>query len=89
MYFVDLAGRENERSTKVSGDRLVELSFINRSLMWLSQCIYALGGERTRRTSRLNSLELARTALTGPRGSADSNEGSRVVKRDKGQVAWS
>ncbi|CAK9087791.1 unnamed protein product [Durusdinium trenchii] len=86
VYFVDLAGRENERSTKVSGDRLVELSFINRSLMWLSQCIYALGGERTRRTSRLNSLELARTALTGPRGSADSNEGSRVVKRDKGQV---
>ena len=44
VYFVDLAGRENERTTKVKGDRLVELSFINRSLMWLSQCIHALGG---------------------------------------------
>lgn len=31
VFFVDLAGRENERTTRVSGERLVELSFINRS----------------------------------------------------------
>mmetsp|Transcript_15676 Transcript_15676/g.36754 ORF Transcript_15676/g.36754 Transcript_15676/m.36754 type:complete len:916 (-) Transcript_15676:181-2928(-) len=43
VFFVDLAGRENEKSTKATGDRLVELSFINRSLMWLSQCIQSLG----------------------------------------------
>ena len=30
-FFVDLAGRENEKTTKVSGERLVELTFINRS----------------------------------------------------------
>merc|ERR1719409_1810009 len=44
LYVVDLAGRENERTTMVTGDRLNELSFINRSLMWLSQCIQDLGG---------------------------------------------
>lgn len=61
VFFVDLAGRENERTTRVSGERLVELSFINRSLMWLSQCIYALGntasGRRSKRLSRLNGEE--------------------------------
>lgn len=45
VYFADLAGRENEKTTQVTGDRLVELSFINRSLMWLTTCIQALGGE--------------------------------------------
>lgn len=33
---------------------LVELSFINRSLMWLSQCIYGLG---ERRASKSRSRE--------------------------------
>lgn len=42
-YVVDLAGRENDRTTQVSGERLVELSFINRSLMWLTFCIKNLG----------------------------------------------
>mmetsp|Transcript_2589 Transcript_2589/g.6011 ORF Transcript_2589/g.6011 Transcript_2589/m.6011 type:complete len:1014 (-) Transcript_2589:205-3246(-) len=42
VYVVDLAGRENERTTLVTGDRFSELAFINRSLMWLSQCIQAL-----------------------------------------------
>eukprot|EP00931_Biecheleriopsis_adriatica_P073829 TRINITY_DN48042_c0_g1_i1.p1 TRINITY_DN48042_c0_g1~~TRINITY_DN48042_c0_g1_i1.p1 ORF type:complete len:1119 (+),score=211.71 TRINITY_DN48042_c0_g1_i1:151-3507(+) len=41
-FFVDLAGRENEKTNKVSGERLVELTFINRSLMWLASCIQAL-----------------------------------------------
>eukprot|EP00929_Paragymnodinium_shiwhaense_P067785 TRINITY_DN34083_c0_g1_i1.p1 TRINITY_DN34083_c0_g1~~TRINITY_DN34083_c0_g1_i1.p1 ORF type:complete len:1357 (-),score=345.87 TRINITY_DN34083_c0_g1_i1:52-4122(-) len=44
VYVVDLAGRENEKTTLVTGDRLAELSFINRSLMWLSKCIQDLGG---------------------------------------------
>eukprot|EP00930_Biecheleria_cincta_P100427 TRINITY_DN9206_c0_g1_i1.p1 TRINITY_DN9206_c0_g1~~TRINITY_DN9206_c0_g1_i1.p1 ORF type:complete len:963 (-),score=235.68 TRINITY_DN9206_c0_g1_i1:123-3011(-) len=44
VCFADLAGRENERTTQVTGERLVELSFINRSLMWLATCIQSLGG---------------------------------------------
>jgi len=43
VFVVDLAGRENERTTLVTGERLVELTFINRSLLWLSSCITALG----------------------------------------------
>mmetsp|Transcript_33302 Transcript_33302/g.62198 ORF Transcript_33302/g.62198 Transcript_33302/m.62198 type:complete len:286 (-) Transcript_33302:2-859(-) len=42
VFFVDLAGRENEKTTKVTGERLVELTFINRSLMWLPPCIQKL-----------------------------------------------
>jgi len=42
-FFVDLAGRENEKTTLVTGERLIELSFINKSLMFLAQCIDALG----------------------------------------------
>lgn len=42
IYFVDLAGRENERTTQVKGDRLIELSFINKSLFHLSTCIHSL-----------------------------------------------
>mmetsp|Transcript_98640 Transcript_98640/g.307277 ORF Transcript_98640/g.307277 Transcript_98640/m.307277 type:complete len:965 (-) Transcript_98640:9-2903(-) len=48
VYFADLAGRENEKTTQVKGDRLVELSFINRSLMWLTNCIQSLGGQSDR-----------------------------------------
>ena len=43
IFFVDLAGRENERTTLATGERLVELSFINKSLFHLSNCINALG----------------------------------------------
>eukprot|EP00927_Polykrikos_kofoidii_P085825 TRINITY_DN9425_c0_g1_i2.p1 TRINITY_DN9425_c0_g1~~TRINITY_DN9425_c0_g1_i2.p1 ORF type:complete len:906 (+),score=153.57 TRINITY_DN9425_c0_g1_i2:137-2854(+) len=42
VFFVDLAGRENEKTTQVTGDRFVELSFINSSLMWLALCIQSL-----------------------------------------------
>uniref|UniRef100_A0A7S4RK85 Kinesin motor domain-containing protein n=1 Tax=Alexandrium monilatum TaxID=311494 RepID=A0A7S4RK85_9DINO len=42
-FFVDLAGRENEKTTQVTGQRFAELTFINRSLLWLSICIQALG----------------------------------------------
>jgi len=49
-FFVDLAGRENEKTTKVSGERLVELTFINQSLMWLSTCIQALAKPESRKS---------------------------------------
>ena len=74
VFFVDLAGRENERTTRVSGERLVELSFINRSLMWLSQCIYALGSSSSKRRS-------SKTEPRQPGVSEVLNE--RMVKRDK------
>eukprot|EP00435_Cladocopium_sp_Y103_P034304 s1442_g8.t2 len=79
VFFVDLAGRENERTTRVSGERLVELSFINRSLMWLSQCIYALGNTATgrRRSQMLNGLEERRSGSFRLNSLSD-----KVVKRD-------
>jgi hypothetical protein len=40
--FVDLAGRENEKTTKCTDQRMVELTFINCSLMHLSHCIQNL-----------------------------------------------
>ncbi|CAD7931038.1 unnamed protein product [Amoebophrya sp. A25] len=43
LFIVDLAGRENERTTLATGERLVELSFINKSLFHLANCIHALG----------------------------------------------
>lgn len=51
LFCVDLAGRENEKTTKVTGENFVELTFINRSLMWLSQCIQALGRQARKRSS--------------------------------------
>jgi len=43
VCFADLAGRENEKTTQVTGERLVELGFINKSLLYLSGCIQSLG----------------------------------------------
>eukprot|EP00931_Biecheleriopsis_adriatica_P110471 TRINITY_DN8475_c0_g1_i1.p1 TRINITY_DN8475_c0_g1~~TRINITY_DN8475_c0_g1_i1.p1 ORF type:complete len:1182 (+),score=181.52 TRINITY_DN8475_c0_g1_i1:164-3547(+) len=67
-FVVDLAGRENERTTKVSGERLVELSFINRSLMWLSQCIHGLGHSsdqaHKRKSSDASDLSARRKSAT-------------------------
>ena len=42
-FIVDLAGRENEKTTLATGERLIELSYINRSLFHLANCIHALG----------------------------------------------
>jgi len=52
LYFVDLAGYENERTTLVTGERKRELAFINTSLFELARCIQALAprGEGRRRT---------------------------------------
>eukprot|EP00404_Azadinium_spinosum_P009808 CAMPEP_0180554616 /NCGR_PEP_ID=MMETSP1036_2-20121128/75006_1 /TAXON_ID=632150 /ORGANISM="Azadinium spinosum, Strain 3D9" /LENGTH=328 /DNA_ID=CAMNT_0022570413 /DNA_START=103 /DNA_END=1085 /DNA_ORIENTATION=+ len=74
VYFADLAGRENERTTQVTGDRLVELSFINRSLMWLATCINSLGGgiqESTylgRRPTRSMSIVSEKSSRSEPGG---------------------
>ena len=83
VFFVDLAGRENERTTRVSGERLVELSFINRSLMWLSQCIYALGNTVTgrRRSKLLNGLD--ETLVTSTRRESSFRLQEKTVKREK------
>jgi len=42
IYFADLAGHENEKTTHVTGDRFKELTFINKSLMWLQNAIHGL-----------------------------------------------
>ncbi|CAK9013368.1 unnamed protein product [Durusdinium trenchii] len=38
------------QSSNVSGERLVELTFINQSLMWLASCIQALAKPETRKS---------------------------------------
>eukprot|EP00391_Amoebophrya_sp_Ameob2_P003883 CAMPEP_0179009938 /NCGR_PEP_ID=MMETSP0795-20121207/16537_1 /TAXON_ID=88552 /ORGANISM="Amoebophrya sp., Strain Ameob2" /LENGTH=1119 /DNA_ID=CAMNT_0020705165 /DNA_START=259 /DNA_END=3618 /DNA_ORIENTATION=- len=50
VFIVDLAGRENERTTLATGERLVELSFINKSLFHLANCIHALGSSQQGQT---------------------------------------
>merc|ERR1719230_2350395 len=42
MQIVDLAGRENEQTSECTGERLRELTFINRSLFQLANCVHAL-----------------------------------------------
>eukprot|EP00913_Durusdinium_trenchii_P010968 g10294.t1 len=51
VYFADLAGRENEKDTQVTGERFVELGFINKSLHHLANCIRDLGQAPKRRRS--------------------------------------
>merc|ERR1719197_2354000 len=64
VHCVDLAGRENERTTSVTGERLVELSFINKSLFHLSQCIRGLGGEERRRKDGASTARFRNSRLT-------------------------
>jgi hypothetical protein len=47
IYIVDLAGHENEKLTRVTGDHLTELSFINKSLMWLQHAIHGLSQQHS------------------------------------------
>lgn len=42
VQVVDLAGRENEQDSECTGDRFRELTFINRSLFQLANCVHAL-----------------------------------------------
>ena len=37
LYVADLAGHENEKTTKVTGERMKELSFINTTLFHLRE----------------------------------------------------
>eukprot|EP00747_Dinoflagellata_sp_TGD_P187429 gnl/TRDRNA2_/TRDRNA2_45094_c0_seq1.p1 gnl/TRDRNA2_/TRDRNA2_45094_c0~~gnl/TRDRNA2_/TRDRNA2_45094_c0_seq1.p1 ORF type:complete len:696 (-),score=76.60 gnl/TRDRNA2_/TRDRNA2_45094_c0_seq1:87-2174(-) len=59
---VDLAGRENEHQTEATGERLRELTHINRGLFQLANCIYALSSSDGRgdhvpfRNSKLTML---------------------------------
>uniref|UniRef100_A0A7S1AGJ9 Kinesin motor domain-containing protein n=1 Tax=Noctiluca scintillans TaxID=2966 RepID=A0A7S1AGJ9_NOCSC len=59
-WVVDLAGRENEKTTQVSGEQFVELSFINRSLMWLAVCIKGLSEEpRVKKALKKSKTDVA------------------------------
>eukprot|EP00435_Cladocopium_sp_Y103_P054551 s628_g17.t1 len=66
VYFADLAGRENERSTQVTGERFVELGFINKSLHHLSNCIRDLGQTEKRRKTICAEAVRAKAAPIGP-----------------------
>lgn len=45
VQVVDLAGRENEQDSECTGDRFRELTFINRSLFQLANCVKALSND--------------------------------------------
>jgi hypothetical protein len=45
LQVVDLAGRENEQDSECTGDRFRELTFINRSLFQLANCVNALSND--------------------------------------------
>ena len=70
-WVVDLAGRENEKTTQVRGEQFVELSFINKSLMWLAVCIKTLTEEKKSKKQNLSQFRnskltlLLANALTG------------------------
>merc|ERR1719183_3285497 len=64
VYFADLAGHENEKTTKVTGDRLVELSFINKSLMWLQRAIHSLSSKSHKGTASSNVSLFRNSKLT-------------------------
>merc|ERR1712137_526865 len=59
VQIVDLAGRENEQTSEATGERFRELTFINRSLFQLANCVSALsdGAEHVPfRNSKLTML---------------------------------
>lgn len=70
MYFADLAGHENEKTTQVKGDRFTELTYINKSLMWLQNAIN-------------NMAQEAKAAAKSPRGGGDGATTPRKVDYGK------
>eukprot|EP00928_Gymnodinium_smaydae_P020059 TRINITY_DN17745_c0_g1_i2.p1 TRINITY_DN17745_c0_g1~~TRINITY_DN17745_c0_g1_i2.p1 ORF type:complete len:570 (+),score=156.17 TRINITY_DN17745_c0_g1_i2:235-1710(+) len=75
IYFADLAGHENERLTKVKGEHLKELSYINSSLMWLQNCIHAVGeaGEKNHSGRRRSvCMPRHRSSIHAPDGSPNA-----------------
>lgn len=59
VYFADLAGRENIKTTQVTGDRLHELTFINKSLMFLAECIRSLGSMASQKRKTVTATTAA------------------------------
>ena len=57
LHLVDLAGRENERTTLATGIRLVELSFINKSLFHLAGCIHGLAASQKAKVRRKENVQ--------------------------------
>eukprot|EP00928_Gymnodinium_smaydae_P015523 TRINITY_DN15743_c1_g1_i1.p1 TRINITY_DN15743_c1_g1~~TRINITY_DN15743_c1_g1_i1.p1 ORF type:complete len:1308 (-),score=252.25 TRINITY_DN15743_c1_g1_i1:130-4053(-) len=84
LCVVDLAGREQERTTKCRGQTLAELGYINKSLFHLTNVIQALARPKTPRNvvpfrnSKLTMLlseclQSARTSLVATVGPANSS----------------
>eukprot|EP00930_Biecheleria_cincta_P040102 TRINITY_DN2750_c0_g1_i1.p1 TRINITY_DN2750_c0_g1~~TRINITY_DN2750_c0_g1_i1.p1 ORF type:complete len:1671 (+),score=338.01 TRINITY_DN2750_c0_g1_i1:189-5201(+) len=66
VYFADLAGHENIKTTEVAGQQLGELRHINSSLMYLQRAISDMAKQsRGRRTSRkTNFMHFRNSELT-------------------------
>lgn len=58
LHLVDLAGRENEKSTGCVGQSLIELAYINRSLFHLTSVIDSLARQRMQVPFRNSKLTL-------------------------------
>lgn len=59
IQVVDLAGRESEQTSKTTGERFRELTFINQSLFHLASCVHALSdGSRDHIPFRNSKLTL-------------------------------
>ncbi|KAF4725464.1 hypothetical protein FOZ63_027717, partial [Perkinsus olseni] len=46
VHFVDLAGQEDTKHGEMSGQKLKELSFVNKSLFELANCIHSLSSNQ-------------------------------------------
>ncbi|CAD7961618.1 unnamed protein product [Amoebophrya sp. A25] len=68
IWIVDLAGRENEKTTLARGERLVELGYINKSLFHLSTCIQALGRAAKHSPDYPKLGQKSSSAKTGSKG---------------------
>lgn len=71
IYCVDLAGRENEKTAQVTGQRLVELSFINRSLMWLAACITSASNDSQAEKKAKASYDTPKMRFNGGRAQVE------------------
>jgi len=58
VQVVDLAGRENEQTSECIGDRMKELTFINRELFQLANCVNALSTDEEHVPFRNSKLTL-------------------------------
>lgn len=63
IYFADLAGHENIKTTQVTGDRLKELSFINGSLMWLQTALHGMATSKSK-SGKVDFFQFRNSKLT-------------------------